>query len=155
MERLSGYENTEHVLRILIEFHCRMSTLYSELAATATEQRSQMTLHYLQEHEEQHAEALRRSCADAPRSLLANWFQIPFPEDPETFFQSIDPENALDSDAIVALAGRVDGYLMRLLIYIESRAETANVKELFASLQALQNNKQRLRSRALASFLQT
>ena len=154
MERISGYENVDHVLEVLAEFHRQLARAFVTLGERSSDERGQLALNYLAQHHRKRADALKSYQEHAPQSLRSNWFQVPFPKDPGTFVGSLDTSQQLDLDQVNDLLLRIDAFVSEFLQHMESRAETTNVKSLFRDLLTIDERERLLRSRALASFSQ-
>ena len=151
MERLHGYENVDHVLRVLSEIHMHINRAIRQLGDHAHNGRRNLALGYLADHHSKRADDLASYRRDAGSTLLKQWFQIPFPEDPRELIESIrsmEPENTPIEEVIYA----IDTFMDRLLQHMKSRAETRNVQALFADLLEIEDRERHLRSRALSSL---
>lgn len=153
MSRLRGYENVSHVLEVLAQMHAQLALVLSEIGVEANDERRRMNLDYLAGHQSSRAAALLAYRKDADASLLDQWFQIPFPEEPADL---IDALRAHESDhaSIDTLVSAIDAFMDKLLPHLRDRAETRNAKALFEDLLAIENRERHLRSLALASFEQ-
>lgn len=154
MKRLEGYENVGNVLHILAEFHRGLAGFFENTGKAVTDERMRMMLAHLVKHQRQRAVALENYQRDAPATLLKSWLQIPFPENPGSFLESLGEQNGMTVEALQQLLSRVDGFVSQLLHHLETRAESANVEALFHDLHEIDNRERLLRSRALSSFSQ-
>jgi hypothetical protein len=152
--RLQGYENVGHVLDVLAEFHRQLAAVFSELGERAGDDRSKLMLDYLAGHQSRRANALEMYRRDAPPSLIGNWFQIPFPEDPRAFLRNFQETGKTSPDRLDDLIAQLDTFMSRLLHHMRDRAETNNVKALFEDLLEIEQRERLLRSRAMSSFSQ-
>lgn len=152
MRRLEGYENVDNVLSILADFHRHLANMFRLSGEHQSGERARLLLNYLSDHQAKRAAALEDFRKDAAPSLMKNWFQIPFPEAPQTFLDGLDLSGEVGEDEIHAVVSRVDDFMSRLLNYVKSRAETTNVRELFEDLLSIEERERVLRSRALSSF---
>ncbi|MGE0621282.1 MAG: hypothetical protein AB7O54_01615 [Pseudomonadales bacterium] len=149
MERLEGYENVDHVLSVLAEFHRRLAGWMSELGEVAEERRG-LEFRYVARQHTLRSEALADFRSDADPTLLRSWFQIPFPENPADFLRGLASQP--DAVSLTEILAATDGFIDRLLSHLHDRAETAGVKALFQDLLDSELRDRRLRSRALDSF---
>jgi hypothetical protein len=153
MDHLRGYENAGHVLRVLAEMHEEIAQVLNELGGQARDDRRKLNLAYLADHHSKRASALSAYHRDADATLLQQWFQIPFPEDPRELIESLRalaPEHA----SLERLMSDIDTFIDRLLSHLRDRSETSNVKALFQDLLDIETRERLMRSRALASFAQ-
>jgi hypothetical protein len=154
MERLEGYENVDHVIGVLVEFHRHLADVFSGRREQTGDERSNLIIGYLADHQARRAGALEDFRRDAPRSLLDSWFQIPFPEDPGAFLRSVQGVEASAPDRIDQVVAKVDEFMERMLRHMRDRAETRNVVDFFDDLLEIEQRERRLRSRAMSSFQQ-
>jgi hypothetical protein len=153
MDHLRAYENVDHVLSVLSEMHEHIAQVINELSGQARSDRRKMILNYLAEHQSKRATALAAYRRGADATLLKQWFQIPFPEDPLDLIASLRAR-APDETSIDGLVSEIDTFMDRLLPHLRDRSETSNVKTLFQDLLDIETRERLLRSRALASFAQ-
>ncbi|MFW6092685.1 MAG: hypothetical protein ACODAC_01845 [Pseudomonadota bacterium] len=152
MDRLRGYENVDHVLGVLVEMHERLGEVIGELAGRAGGERDRMALRYLAEHQSGRAAALADYRRDADPTLLKQWLQIPFPEEPGDLIDALGSRG--DDASVESLVTEIDGFMDRLLHHLRDRAETDNARALFRDLLDIEDRERHSRSRALASFAQ-
>ena len=153
MDHLQQYENVGHVLEVLSQMHADIAGAISALADQAQDERQKMILGYLAEHQAERATALAAYQRDCEATLLKQWFQIPFPEDPQDLLESIRAF-APDTVTVEQLLSEIDRFMDLLLPHLRDRAETANVKAVFQGLLDIEDRERHLRTRALGSFSQ-
>jgi len=153
MDRLRGYENVGHVLDVIAEMHAQLAAMLSEFGVQTSDERRKMNLDYLAGHQSSRAAALLAYRDDADASLLEQWFQIPFPEEPLDLITLLRAHES-DNASIDTLVSAIDAFTDKLLPHLRDRAETRNARELFEDLLAIEDRERHLRSLALASFEQ-
>ncbi len=153
MDRLLGYENVGHVLSVLSDMHEQIGQVLGELGHQAADERRKLNLEYLAEHQSRRATALVSYQQNADPTLLEQWFQIPFPEEPSDLIASLQTRES-DQLSIDSLVCEIDTFMDRLLPHLRDRAETRNAKALFDDLMEIESRERHLQSRALASFAQ-
>lgn len=153
MDHLRGYENVGHVLGVLAETHEELARAIGELGDHSSDERRKMILGYLADQQSRRAADLAMYQRDAKATLLEQWLQIPFPENPSKLIASLRAQGSASID-VDELLSETDGFMERLLTHLEDRAETSNAKALFHDLLEIDNREKHLRSRALASFAQ-
>lgn len=151
MDHLRQYENVGHVLEVLSQLHADIAKVIGALGDEADDERQTMILGYLADHQSERAKSLAAYHRDAEATLLKQWFQIPFPEDPSDLLDSLRAF-APDTVSIQDLLSQIDTFMDLLLPHLRDRAETNNVKALFQSLLEIENRERSLRTRALGSF---
>lgn len=153
MDHLRHYENVGHVLDVLSQMHADISKVIYMLGGQASGARQKMMLGYLADQHSRRAVLLEAYHRGADATLLKQWFQIPFPEDPVDLLASLralKPGTGIIQELITA----IDAFMDQLLPHLQKRAEAENVKALFQNLLDTETQERRLRSRALASFEQ-
>lgn len=153
MDHLRHYETVGHVLEVLSEMHRDIGKVITELAAQANNERQQLILEYLADHQSERGTSLAEYQRDANATLLKQWFQIPFPEDPLDLLASLRSCEP-DIVAIQELISEIDTFMDDLLPHLRDRAEGSDVKKLFQNLLDMDTSERLLRSRALDSFSQ-
>jgi hypothetical protein len=151
MDHLRGYENVDHVLGILSEMHEQISRVINDLSVRTSSERQKLILDYLADHQSKRATSLAAYHRGANATLLKQWFQVPFPEDPRDLITSLRAR-APDEASVDELVSELDTFMDRLLIHLRDRSETSNAKALFQDLLDIETRERLLRSRALASF---
>lgn len=153
MDHLRHYENVGHVLEVLAQMHADIGKVIADLAAQANNERQQLILEYLADHQSERGTSLAEYHRSANTTLLKQWFQIPFPEDPLDLLASLR-SCAPDTVAIQDLISEIDTFIDDLLPHLRDRAEGNDVKKLFQNLLDMDTSERLLRSRALESFSQ-
>lgn len=136
MTRLQTFENAAHVLEELISFHDQLSEHYNNLAESSTVPLSALLLQFMAEREKKLSDTLERYQAGAPYKILKTWIQIPYPEDPESFLETIQSEMTPDlaPEQIYELGSRVDSFVASLLAHLQERCTMPELKTLFQDL---------------------
>ncbi len=153
MDHLRHYENVGHVLEVLSEMHLDIAEVISELAAKAGNERQALILEYLADHQSERGTALAEYHRDANTTLLEEWLQIPFPEDPLDLLASLRAF-APTEVPIEDLIAEIDDFMDLLLPHLRDRSEAQGVKALFQNLLELETAERLSRSRAMGSFSQ-
>lgn len=153
MDRLRAYETVGHVLGVLAEMHDQIARLLGDLGVEAGDERRKLNLDYLADYHSRRAAALAAYQEDAEATMLEQWFQIPFPEEPRDLVASLRTQGT-EQVPVDELVVRVDAFMDQLLPHLRDRAETRNAKDLFQGLLDIEERDRHLRSRALASFEQ-
>lgn len=153
MDHLRHYENVGHVLEVLSQMHADIGRVINELAAKSSSERQQLILEYLAGHQSERATSLAEYHRDADTTLLKEWLQIPFPEDPLDLLKTL---RAFAPDTVAAedLTYEIDTFMDLLLPHLRDRAEAQGVKALFQNLLDMDISERLSRSRALGSFSQ-
>lgn len=150
MYRLEGYENVDHVLRVLAEFHRQFAELTNEFGGSQDDRRG-LKFQYVASQHSQRAKTLADFRSGTDATVLESWFQVPFPENPDDFIRRIR-SRVSEEVALEDLLAEVDSFTDRLLQHLHDRAETDSVIALFQDLLNSERQNRKLRSRGLGSF---
>lgn len=153
MDHLRHYENVGHVLEVLSQMHADIARVISGLAAKANNERQQLIFEYLADHQWERGSSLAEYHRDADATLLKEWVQIPFPEDPLDLLETLRAFPP-DTVAVKDLLFEIDTFMDLLLPHLRDRAEAQGVKALFQNLLEMDTSARLSRSRALESFSQ-
>ena len=153
MDRLQGYENVDHVLAVLADMHRCIHQLIGELGGKASDDRRKMALGYLAEQHAKRSAVITSYRQDAEPTLLRQWLQTPFPQQPDDLVRSLT-SICQGEPSIEYLMSEIDNFTDRLLHHLSDRAETANAQALLQNLRDIEDRERHLRSRDLSSFSQ-
>ncbi|RLA45727.1 MAG: hypothetical protein DRR06_06665 [Gammaproteobacteria bacterium] len=134
------FKTVADVLDVVKEFHASLARQFGELEQITTSERAQLMLDYLNRHEQNLARATDQFLNDADPGLLRTWLQYVPEFHPEGMLEKVRNVDLNDVNSIVAVALKVDDYLISLYGEIVDHTDTEEVKEVFKSLIKLEDN---------------
>lgn len=139
------YESVDHVLEVFSQMHAEIAQVVSTLAHQTCDERVKLRLESLADYQSRRANALEAYHQAADATLLKQWFQIAFPEEPVDLLESL--RTVPSSEACIdGLISEIDTFMDRLLPHLRDRAETSEVKELFQELLEIETRERLLLS---------
>jgi hypothetical protein len=146
------FEQCRDVLARVAAFHRHMRAEFERLEEKSARARTQLVLDYLQVQEQSLAKSLERFRSEAPRELLDTWFQYsPVDEVPEAFSDIALPAD-MDIADVVQVAARFNAWLVENYRQLAEESDIPELRQLFESLIAQQQEEQRRLAKNLNEF---
>ena len=134
------FKRAQDILDWVVVFHDRLATLYHGLAKGREQERIGLLLEYLADHQEGLRDNLMDYETDVTR-LLPTWYEqapeTPLPGDVQAL---VDFLEAQDTAEIVQLAIGFHDQLIDLYKWMQDKAPTDSLRELFANLAEMENH---------------
>lgn len=134
------FKRVQDILDWVVIFHDRLATLYHGMAKGREQERIGLLLEYLADHQEGLRDTLLDYAADVNR-LLPTWYEqapeTPLPGDPQALADFLEVKQTSE---VVNLAIGFHDQLIDLYKWMQDKAPTDSIRELFASLVAMETH---------------
>lgn len=126
---------------------------YEDLGESALDRRTRALVEYMARHEQQLNAGLKAYEDDTAERILDTWLQFVPDENLEAVFADLDLRPDLSVDEVVERAMTFDRALIELYRALAETTEVPEIRDLFTSLTAMEDGKDRQYSKALLEFL--
>lgn len=143
---------TRDVLQQAHAFHQRLALHYAEMGAAVADERLHLLCDYLSEHEQQLAGALARYMQDASLHLLDAWLQNVPDERALRACAVLTVSPRPQAEDVMAAAQHYDDCLLQMYAAMQQAAGQDDVRNLFATLMAMEEQEKHRSSRNMQTL---
>ncbi|AQQ68481.1 hypothetical protein [Microbulbifer agarilyticus] len=136
---MKTFKQAHEVLKAAQKFHLDMAGVYQQLLENAQDNRTQLLLKHLHEHELRMANNLKNYGAVAEQKVMQTWLQYTHEESAGELVQKLYLSDKPSIDEINKLGQEVDRYFSELYHAVYGSIESAEVKEVFENLKHIQD----------------
>ncbi|MFI2811582.1 MULTISPECIES: hypothetical protein [Microbulbifer] len=136
---MKTFKQAYEVLKDAEKFHLEMADLYRSMLEKAEDNRTQLLLKHMLEHEQRMAKNLANYGEVAKHKVMKTWLQYTHEETARDFVRSLNLSDPPDIREINNLGREVDRYFSELYQAVYGAIESAEVKEVFEDLKQIQD----------------
>ncbi|WP_193166290.1 hypothetical protein [Microbulbifer hainanensis] len=136
---MKTFKQAYEVLKDAEKFHLEMANLYEELLAKSTDNRTQLLLKHMLEHEQRMARNLANYNEVAKHKVMQTWLQYTHEESASDFIRNLNLSDPPTIKEINNMGREVDRYFSDLYQAVYGAIESAEVKEVFEDLKQIQD----------------
>ncbi|MEW5249082.1 hypothetical protein [Microbulbifer sp. 2201CG32-9] len=136
---MKTFKQACEVLKDAEKFHLDMADLYQQLLQKSPDNRTQLLLRHMLEHEQRMARNLANYSDVAQLKVMRTWLQYTQEESASDFLRDIDLSDPPTISEINTLGRAVDRYFSELYQAVYGAIESAEVKEVFEDLKQIQD----------------
>ena len=136
---MKTFKQAYEVLKDAEKFHLEMANLYKELLAKSTDNRTQLLLKHMLEHEQRMARNLANYNEVAKHKVMQTWLQYTHEESASDFIRKLNLSDPPTIKEINNMGREVDRYFSDLYESVYGAIESAEVKEVFEDLKQIQD----------------
>ena len=154
MSKFRTYETARELLDCLVDFHHRVARLAEQGMDDEQEERVRLVFEYLYRHHLEMQESLATYEEDGEESVLNTYFSFTLNEEktPEAVINSIGSTRNISFDNVVKLSRKLGEYIIALLDDILLDLSVPHVREVFENLRDMEEQEQKLLTRAVNSL---
>ena len=136
---MKTFKQAHEVLKNAQKFHLDMAGVYQQLLESAQDNRTQLLLKHLHEHELRMANNLKNYGAVAEQKVMQTWLQYTHEESAGDLVKNLYLSDKPSIEEINQLGQEVDRYFSELYHAVYGSIESAEVKEVFENLKHIQD----------------
>ena len=136
---MKTFKQAHEVLKNAQKFHLDMAGVYQQLLESAQDNRTQLLLKHLHEHELRMANNLKNYGAVAEQKVMQTWLQYTHEESAGDLVKNLYLSDKPSIEEINQLGQEVDRYFSDLYHSVHGSIESAEVKEVFENLKHIQD----------------
>jgi len=136
---MKTFKQAHEVLKNAHKFHLDMAGVYQQLLENAQDNRTQLLLKHLHEHELRMANNLKNYGAVAEQKVMQTWLQYTHEESAGDLVKNLYLSDKPSIEEINQLGQEVDRYFSELYHSVYGSIESAEVKEVFENLKHIQD----------------
>lgn len=136
---MKTFKQAHEILKNAQTFHLDMAGTYQQLIDNAQDNRTQLLLTHLHEHELRLANNLKNYGAVAEQKVMQTWLQYTHEETASDLIKNLYLSNTPSIEEINHLGQEVDRYFSELYHSVSGSIESAEVKEVFENLKHIQD----------------
>ncbi|WP_226702271.1 hypothetical protein [Microbulbifer elongatus] len=136
---MKTFKQAHEVLKNAQKFHLDMAGVYQQLLESAQDNRTQLLLKHLHEHELRMANNLKNYGAVAEQKVMQTWLQYTHEESAGDLVKNLYLSDKPSIEEINQLGQEVDRYFSDLYHSVYGSIESAEVKEVFENLKHIQD----------------
>jgi rubrerythrin len=136
---MKTFKQAYEVLNDARKFHQDMAHTYEELMERSSDNRTQLLLKHMVEHEQRMARNLENYGAIAKNKVMQTWLQYTHEESAQDFVRHLELSENPSIKEINTLGREVDRYFHDLYEAVYGAIESAEVKEVFEDLKQIQD----------------
>ncbi len=130
---MKTYEPARNVLAHAADFHKTLSVMYRDLTEQTDRERVRLLLDYLQRHEKNFEESLKRYSSQTRQRIRETWFQY-IPKENELTTEDIELRPDMSIDDIVRAAMELDRRLAAFYRQMAAHGGSQEVRDIFSGL---------------------
>ena len=136
---MKTFKQAYEVLKDAEKFHLDMAALYKELMQKSEDNRTQLLLKHMLEHETRMARNLANYGEVAKNKVMQTWLQYTHEESASDFVKELELSDPPTITEINNMGRAVDRYFSELYQTVYGAIESAEVKEVFEDLKQIQD----------------
>jgi len=144
-----SYQTTRQLLEQAKHFHRQLRDVYSAAAASASSANTKSLLEYMSWHEGDAEQCLQDYETRSPAKILDTWFQFTPGMRRMASAEDVLMLQGMSVEDVADVASEVDERLQRFLRGISDLAPSTEVRDVFANLSRLQEDRQRKATRVV------
>lgn len=139
------YQTVKDVVEHSRQLHHQISDFYHDLGEAASQIRVKMLLEYLERHERQFEDMLKRFEEDKSQKIWDEWFQYAPDNDLNELLSELNVSDDMSTDDVVLIALKLDDYFIELYKDMVQNSASSDVKAVFQNLVELEE-KEKIRT---------
>lgn len=136
---MKTFKQAYEVLKDAEKFHRDMADLYKELLGKSQDNRTQLLLKHMLEHEQRMANNLANYGQVAKHKVMQTWLQYTHEESAKDFIKNLELSDPPTIKEINTIGREVDNYFSELYEAVYGAIESSEVKEVFEDLKQVQD----------------
>ncbi|KUJ81511.1 hypothetical protein AWR36_013230 [Microbulbifer flavimaris] len=136
---MKTFKQAYEVLKDAEKFHREIADFYRDLMDESEDNRTQLLLKHMIEHEERMAKNLANYGEVAQHKVMKTWLQYTHEESVKDFIQELELSDPPTIKEINTMQRAVDRYFSDLYQAVYGAIESAEVKEVFDDLKQIQD----------------
>lgn len=149
---MKTFKQAHEVLKDAQQFHLDMAGIYQQLLDNAEDNRTQLLLKHLYEHELRMANNLKNYGAIAEQQVMKTWLQYTHEESAKELVKNLYLSDKPSIEEINKLGQEVDSYFSDLYHGVYESIESEEVKKVFENLKQIQDKERVTLSKATNSL---
>jgi hypothetical protein len=146
------FKTAEDVLENTKKFHQYTASFFRTLKDEAEDERAQMLLGFMSDHEDKMGQSLKDYEQHASKSVLGTWIQYTLEESAKGFIDGLATHDNMSCDEISELGQQIDLFLVNVFEELMETAATEEVREVFQSIMNMEVEKKHSLTRAANSL---
>ena len=139
------YQTVKDVVEHSRHLHHQISDFYHDLGERNSQVRVKMLLEYLERHELQFEDMLKRFEGDKSQKIWDEWFQYAPEHNLDEILSEIKVSGSMTADDVVGVALKLDDYFIDLYKDMVQNSASSDVKAVFQNLVELEE-KEKIRT---------
>jgi hypothetical protein len=136
---MKTFKQAHEVLKDAQKFHLDMAGIYQQLLENSQDNRTQLLLKHMHEHELRMANNLKNYGAVAQAKVMQTWLQYTHEESAKELIHGLYLSEKPSIEEINNLGHQVDRYFSELYESVYGAIESTEVKEVFENLKQIQD----------------